>query len=477
MRVAVAIAFAVRFIALLLGELQPYSSIRETYFATAAGLASGYGYITETPVATANNNGFDSRTSVVQYMKQREAEGGRVDRDHPFPRDPKGWLPGTRHPHGYGTLVWLLYSVFNYTGTLWALHLIQILADSIACVFVFLFAGRLFNAKVGAAAAWLYALCPPAVFLSIDLLPDAFHGFFISLVLLLAHRSATGLMRNSILAGAALGLGCYFRTEYLLLPTAIFAASWAVSGRLFASLLRTGLMTVVMVVVLLPSALWMKSAIGEFRFTSTTGGGSMYVCLGEDPQNPLGIVNNDGWIHKDANKRGYSTAWDPEVDRLYGKMFLEYVRTHPGRYLRTVLVNRLPLALATPYECGNRKTRGEFNFTKYRIEEGLTRWGVLRKYPFTVLKFMWPQFAMLAYSAVLTLCLFYVVVRRRREWRRLAWLVLPWLYPVVTICLLKAVEPRNLGSTLPVLMVAAAVVIASRKASSFEPESIRNSPA
>ena len=124
---------------------------------------------TETPVATANNNGFEEPMGVVQYMKQREAAGGKVDREHPFPKDVKGWPPGTRHPHGYGTLVWLFYSVFNYTGSLWALHLTQIFADAVACLFVFLFARNVFDTRIGVIAAWLYALCPPAVFLSIDL--------------------------------------------------------------------------------------------------------------------------------------------------------------------------------------------------------------------------------------------------------------------------------------------------------------------
>ena len=455
---AVLVAILLRLAALLItGDIQPYSSIRETYFSTAAALASGYGYITETPVSTANNNGFDEPMSVVRYMREREAAGGRVDREHPYPKSTEGWLPGTRHPHGYGTLIFLIYSVSNYTPTLWVMHIIQILADATACVFVFIFVRNIFEAPVARMAAWLYALCPPAIFLSLDLLPDAFHGFFVSMVLAAASFVPSRGVRFACLAGTSLGVASYFRPEYILLPAVLLVCYWTASKCVFRAVGNTLATTAVMLTVLLPAAIWMKRATGEFRFTSTTSGGGLYVCLGEDPGNPWGIVCNDGWIHDDARKNGFKSAWSVEADRFYAAKFREYVKTYPVRYLKTVLTLRLPLALATPYDTGNRSTRSEFNFTKYRIEEGLTRWGVLKKYPLTVLRYMWPQFAMLAYSGTLTLCVVGVVILRFRDWRRLAWIALPWAYPIVTITLFKAVEPRNLAPTLVPALTAAAL--------------------
>ncbi len=457
---AVLVAIVLRVAALFItGDIQPYSSIRETYFSTAAGLASGYGYITETPVATANNNGFDEPMSVVRYMGEREAAGGRVDREHPFPKNSEGWLPGTRHPHGYGTLIYLIYSVSNYTPTLWVMHFIQILADAAACIFVFIFVRNVFEAPVARVASWLYALCPPAIFLSLDLLPDAFHGFFVSMVLASASFMPSRGVRFACLTGAALGIASYFRPEYILLPAVLCVCYWAASRCLVRSLGCATATVGMMLLIQLPWAFWMKSVTGNFRFTSTTTGGGLYSCLGEDPGNPWGIVSTDGWIYEDARKKGFTSAWSVEADRYYAARFREYVRAHPARYAKTVLTLRLPLALATPYDTGNRSTRSEFNFTKYRVEEGLTRWGVVKKYPLTVLRYMWPQFAMLAYSGMLTLCVAAAIILRFREWRGLVWIVLPWAYPIVTITLFKAVEPRNMAPTLVPALTAAAIVL------------------
>lgn len=456
--VAAVTAIAIRAIALSFGEFEPYSSIRETYFATAAGLASGNGYITETLAGTRNNNGFDEPTTVVQYMKARESEGGRVDREHPFPRSTQGWAPGTRHPFGYGTLVYVYYSLLNYRGTLWALHITQIFADSLACLMVFAFARNVFGAGVGVVAAWLYALCPPMIFLCQDLIPDAFHGFFIASVLALASRVPKRGLQSALLAGATLGLACYFRTEYILLPGALFVAFWATSRKLTTAIVSSAGLTASMLFVLLPWALWNRSVIGQFRFTTTTGGGGLYECLGEDPNNAWGIVFDDSWISDDASKRGLGSPWGPEADAFYKAKFKEYVLKYPRSYAGIVLKQRLPLALAPPYDTGKRTTRDEFNFTMYKTSEGLTRWGVVKKYPLRVLKYMWPQVAMLGYSAMLTLCVFFAVVTNLRELGRAAWVFMPWFYTVASISLFKGIEARNLAPTIVPAVVAMAYV-------------------
>lgn len=514
---AVVVAVGVRLIAFFAaGQLEPASAIERIYFSTAAALSSGYGYIMETAAAAETGNGFDPPKKGAAYLQEREAVGGRVDAEHPFPKTPYGWLPATRHPHGYGTLVYLFYSLLNYTGALWGLHILQIMADALACAFLFIFARNVFNARVGRMAAWLYALCPPAIFLSLALLPDAFHGFFISLVLALASFTrlgrAAGVSLTSspqtaeaekrsegetetftpnfplspspplhlfsvLLAGAVLGLACHFRTEYILLPGALVFVFWATAGRFLCAVGQTAALAAVMLLILLPWALWMKSVIGEFRFTTTTGGGGLFFSLGEDPQNPWGIVFDDRWLDDDAVRRGLKNPWGPQANRYYGAKFREYLRTYPGRYARIVLFQRLPLALAPPYPASarERKSYDEFNFTKYRTEEGLTRWGVLRKYPFRVLEYMWPQMTMLAYSATLTLCLLGVSLLRWRDWRRSAWLLLPWSYTVLSMSLFKGIEPRNVAPTLITSLAAVAVVIQSLLDRRRPPQSRMNS--
>lgn len=445
---AVGVAILVRLIGLSQGDFEPWASIQETYFSTAAGLASGYGYISETVPAARNNHGFDQPTTVIAFMKAREAAGGRVDREHPFPKSAENWIPGTRHPHGYGTLVYIYYTLFNYRGALWALHITQILLDASACLLIFVFARNVFDIRVGKVAAWGYALCPPLIFLSLDLMPDTFHGFFVAAVLALASGVKRRGVRAALLAGAVLGVACYFRTEYILLPGVLFFAFLAATRRFGTSIACSAGMAAVMLTILLPSAFWYKNAIGQFRFTTTTSGGTCYESIGEDPKNALGVVCEDTWMNEDAIRRGFVTPWGAEGDAFYGREFKNYVLSHPLAYAGVVVKQRLPLALAPPYATGKRESQYEFNFSMYRTSEGLTRWGVIKKYPFRVLKYLWPQISMLGYSALLTLCFAATLIINRKRIDRVAWIFMPWFYTVGSICLVKAIEPRNLAPTL-----------------------------
>lgn len=456
---AVLVALTVRLLVFFTSRDALITSIEESYIASTATLVSGYGYQMRTTKALENKHGFPTITTSIDCMRQREAEGGRVDREHPYPKSPIGWIPAVVHPAGYSWLLYPLYRLGNFSGMISSARVLQIVTDSLVCVLAFLFARNIFGAPVGRLAAWLYAFCPAMIYLCQTILPDAYHGFFAGSILCLASFATPRRGAWLLAAGAATGLACHFRSEYQLMPLVIFLIVLLNWRRFVPSVAWSAGMTAVMLIVLAPWALWTKQVSGHAQFGGVGAWSGMYVGIGEDPQNPWGIVMNEPWLTQDAINRGFESHISHEANQEYKKLCWQYVRQYPGRYARCILVNRLPLAFATPHLTTNRTTSGEFSFTKYLVEEGLTRWGVIRKYPGKVVKYMGPQLAMSAVSALLTLSLLVTLVVFRREWRRVAWLVIPWGYTVGTVVLIKSIEPRNMAPPLFVQTVALAIVV------------------
>lgn len=456
---AVLVAIGLRLATLLITNPAVDSSIEGGYITGAATLASGHGLKMHTTAALENKHGFETLFTAADYMKQRQAQGGRVDPKHPYPKDLHGWLPATVHPAGYSVLLYIAYLIGNYDGMIFLAWMVQIGLDALACMLIFLFARNVFDRRVGLLAAWLYAFCPATIFLSLSLLPDAFHGFFASLILCLASFARPHRGWWLLLSGAAVGLACHFRSEYLLWPIVMFLILLTNWRRLWSTTTWTVGMVATMLIILLPWALWTRATVGRLQLGGVGAWTVMYLCIGEDTQNPWGIVMNEVWVGQDAERRGFASHLTSDANQEYRRLCKEYITQFPSRYAKCVLFHRLPLVLATPYLTGTRSTMDEFSFTKYHVEEGLTRWGVLQKYPGQVLKYMWPQLIMLTISGVLSLSLIGVVTVRWRHWRQSAWLLLPWSYTVSTISLLKSIEPRNMAPTLIVQCVALAVVI------------------
>jgi len=257
----------------------------------------------------------------------------------------------------------------------------------------------------------------------------------------------------------ACGLAFYFRPGFLLFPAVLFLIAWVWRRRLLWSLGWAGAAVAGLLLVQLPWLLWTRAATGTALFTTTSAGGSMYEALGEDPNNPWGVVLHDNWVDRDAIRRGFVSAWSVEADRFYRAEWRKCVGERPDFYARLVLFRRLPLAVLPPYIVRGKAKAGDFSFSKVRIEEGLGHSEAIRKYPLRVMKAFWREMIMLGISAVLLTALVGVAAARWRDWRRSAWFVLPWGYAIGTICLIKQVEPRNVSPALVPQSLALALAI------------------
>ena len=385
-----------------------------------------------------------------------------MDPEHPHPSDARRWLPATVHPPGYSLLLLLLYRTTNYTWMIRSIHVIQTAADALAGLLLYFFVRNLFGSNPALVALWIYALLPSPIVLTLRLQPDAFSCFFAAAILALATYIQAGGARYALLTGAVVGLASQFRAEFILWSVIILCALAVspTSGR--AKLRLAAAVLVAQFVVLLPYAFWAKRVTGHPLLAPSDGGSTMYQALGEKPQNPWGITLQDQWIEADAVKRGFSSAWSPEAEAFYRSAFFAAIQAHPVSFLKLIVIHRLPVALVPPFSSGRYNPSG-FNLWDIQKKEGLTRWGVMLKYPRLVFTNLWPLVLMAMLSFVLLVGMLTAVVLYRRDWDRIAWIVIPWLITVSALSFAKQIEPRNLSTIIVPEVAAVALLVSYRR--------------
>jgi hypothetical protein len=464
-RRSLALVFVVAF-ALRLGAYVAWDHERELQAIERANVfgalsyVSGKGFLRKTADSVLNVDAQGRPIDPIRYALAREAEGGRVDPEHPYPADTTGWMPDTLHVFGYTYLLSGLYVAFGYTGMLVSAHAVQIALDSTVPLLLFAFAANVFSARVGLAAAWVYALLPAPVFLIFTLTNHSLTPFLEALVLWAASRVGPGRELRVLGAGAAVGLGALFRPDFLPLLGVLFPIYWATSGRALRAAGRVALATLVAFAVYSPWIVHASNLAGRLVVTTTTGAG-LYQHLGILRDNPWGIVLDDNWIEQDARARGFARgAWSPEADLFYGDLYRQHVREHPLYVAKLVLVHRLPFAVVPPYLVRDPRERPEFRFGELRQQTGLSNWGVVRTYPGAFFRLMWPELAMIALSGLLAANLLGLLAWARRRWRELSWLLLPWAYHVGSLSLVKYIEPQNVAVVLGVQSVGLGLTLA-----------------
>src|SRR5688500_10553160 len=99
-----------------------------------------------------------------------------------------------------------------------AARLAAAVPDSTASLLNCIFARNLLGARIGTVSAWLYALLPAAVVLTLPFLPDSYARFFAALILSLLSYARHGKVWALPAAGFAAGLAFHFRAEFLVWP-------------------------------------------------------------------------------------------------------------------------------------------------------------------------------------------------------------------------------------------------------------------
>ena len=160
-------------------------------------------------------------TADYQRVAQLLSEGGI--RSFLSSSSPLADLNNLGHPPGYSILLALIYKLFGQSDT--AVQFVQIFADALAAVFIFLIIAELLPFSAGAIAGLLAALSPQFAWNSVLLLPDSICVLPILIAIYLLARAAKNRrLATFVIIGALIGLSCWLRANAMLLTFFIAAA-------------------------------------------------------------------------------------------------------------------------------------------------------------------------------------------------------------------------------------------------------------
>jgi Dolichyl-phosphate-mannose-protein mannosyltransferase len=121
------------------------------------------------------------------------------------------------HPPGYPILLAAIFKTVGESDT--AIQAVQIFFDSVAVVLVFLIAVKLLPVGAALLCGFLAAISPQFAYFSVVLLPDSLVvPPILFAVWLLIPVQKTPRLANFAIAGALIGVSCWFRANALLLP-------------------------------------------------------------------------------------------------------------------------------------------------------------------------------------------------------------------------------------------------------------------
>jgi hypothetical protein len=140
-----------------------------------------------------------------------------------------------------------------------------------------------------------------------------------------------------VLSGILFGLALNFRSDYLLMPFGLAAASVFICRPAALAFAKTIIWMMAVYVMLVPWMLYTWRATGTPLVSSTNGGHVLFIGLGNLPGNKWGItpVDSDPEMHRllleHFGKPVSSLGLD--ADRFLKKEFIKRVLENPGEYL------------------------------------------------------------------------------------------------------------------------------------------------
>ncbi len=240
------------------------------------------------------------------------------------------------HPPGYSILIAAIFSLFGESDA--SLQIIQILADALAAVVIFLLAFALLNWTIGAIAGLLVALAPQFTYNSVMLLPDSLSVLPILLAIyFLARAYKRPRILTFLITGALVGLSCWLRANALLLAPFMAAGIPLLFERgrrtRYALALAGG-------AVLIIAPLTIRNFIVYDHFIPVSLGAGQTLLEGisdYDEERSLGIPNTDmglmKWEAEFYNRpEYYGTLFNPDGvkrERLRLAQGFAVIRSHP----------------------------------------------------------------------------------------------------------------------------------------------------
>jgi len=430
------------------------SGMSSYYFRQGYGLAAGYGYI--------GSEGEGShQLKVLDALVEQQGLHASAETAPPLPKT--DIHPEMLHPPGMAIMIAGFHRLLGIPADL-PMQMAGLLMDSAAAVLLCWLVAQALSPQIGSAVGWVYAFFPPVAYgAASSRTPEGMMGIFIigatTCVWMAMFRGKNRWLLWSVSAGLVLGLGTYFRPDYLLLPVALGAGAWAMSRQFWFSMRNLVLVQLITLAVMLPWAWRNHELSGRWIFTSTSTGATLVTGLGEF-KNPWGLGGADADRGTEAAAQGFGSPWSAGADAYFRGFFWRSVKEHPLGYVKTI-VKRIPFALAPPLDFGLQNPFKTKSFNDLRGQEGEDRYAVVKS-----------QFGhtLLSYADVLAMsgvCLFALVAdlfmfwRERRRWGLCFFLFSPHLYALGTH-LLTHFEPRFLLPSIGFLLIGYGYLVSLR---------------
>lgn len=396
--------------------VSPAETMSKMYVRSAYALCADLGYAQALP-------GSDAYHDLQALVREGQA-GAVVTADAARRVSRKGLYAEMLHPPGWAMAAAVLHRAFGVPVTT-AMHWFSVCVDVAACALLFVLARSVLgSARVALVAAAIYAVFPPLCYASATLRPKAMMPFFVILATLVIMRAARagGPRRWMLLAacGAALGVGGYFRPDFLLLGPFLCLGLWATDRRLWLVPAAAAVVLAASLAVLLPWARRNHSVCGRWVFTSSGVGCTLVTGLGTYP-NPWGFGPSDEDRVREAARAGFATPFSPQADLYFRRVFLRAVRERPWAYVK-ILARRTVQPIATPYGSGLKLPARTRSFTELRSTDS-----VLGNVGYLWRAF-WPRIIMAGVSFAGLCAMVFMLIRERRRRPAVWFLALVPLY-------------------------------------------------
>ena len=164
-----------------------------------------------------------------------------------------------------------------------------------------------------------------------------------------------------IFSGLFFGLLCNFRSDYLyfILSISIFLIFWEIIEKKKSTFfsLSTIILPFITLLFLIPWGLYTKSKTDHYLLTSTNSGHSLFIGLGQLPNNIWNITprDDDPKMNKVLMDNFKNTAFSSvgyEENQYLKKVFFSYVKESPFEWLKKC-VNNIKLIFLDPFYVGN----------------------------------------------------------------------------------------------------------------------------
>ena len=426
------------------------NELSKSYFRQGYGIAAGYGYVRGDGKAIKH---FD------RLYEHINSENFRITPDTAGPLPNEGMEFQMLHPPGMSLLVYVVHNIFAMRADV-PIQIIGIILDAIAVGLVYWMGCTFFGMRVGFAASLAYSLFPPLIYSSAIKMPDGLLSVFIcgsvACVLKAVHSKGRHEVSWYVASGLILGLGSYLRPDYILMPLFMGLGLWLYTRRFWQSFSAMVLTQVVVFMVLFPWAYRNHGISGRWVFTSSSLGPTLITGLGEF-HNPWGFGPLDEDRHEQARLQGFSSAWSPEADHYFRKLFFQSIQQQPMAYLQAV-VYRLPLALMPPFDWGYANPYKTQSFTDLR-EAGIDRYqAVTRKFKY-ILKAYWDVLVMSVVSFCNLFFVFVMFFKERKRFGLILLLLTPHIYSILSHILIH-MQPRLLLPSIFCWLIALGYVLA-----------------